>query len=255
MTGRAGPAVVRLAQARVFFAHQSVGANIVEGIKVLQNEQGSAVLNVIDMSAAENAPSGFFAHARLGVNGDPKGKTDAFVSALEGGLGGRLDVAFQKYCFADIDERTDVPALFENYRQAMIRLHHEFPHLRIVHMTTPLVQAQGGPKAVVKKIIGRAPDHYEANMARERFNALLRQEYQGREPLFDLSSLEASDPSGTLEPLHFRGATVLQLRPEYTSDGAHLNSDTAKRVAAALLVTLSEVIRGETVVRSSPLSP
>jgi hypothetical protein len=231
-----------LARSRIFFAHQSVGENIVEGVRALQDENRAHSLHVIDLSAAEGTLDSFFAHARLGQNGDPKGKTDAFVSTLEGGLGHRVDVAFQKYCFVDIDAGTNVTELFEYYRGAMNRLHKEFPPLRIVHVTAPLVHVQSGPKAGIKKLLGRSPDHYDDNIARERFNTLMRREYEGREPVFDLAAIEARGPDGSPRPLRFRGADVFELLPEYTTDGAHLNDGAERRVAAELLAFLGSVI-------------
>jgi hypothetical protein len=247
-------AASRLGGAKVFFAHQSVGANIIEGIGRLQKERGDHSLNVIDLGATKSATGGFFAHAYLGENGNPKGKTDAFVSALEGGLGRQVDVAFQKYCFVDIDAQTDVKQLFEYYRQAMSRVHQEFPRLKLVHVTAPLVHVQSGPRAVVKRLIGRTPDHYDDKAARERFNALMRAEYKGREPLFDLAALEASRPGKTPEAFRFRGVDLYELRPEYTTDGAHLNEAAEKRVAAELLTFLSGILPAEDVQLSSAKS-
>ena len=233
----------RLERSRIFFAHQSVGENVVEGVAALQRDSRASSLHVVDLTAAESAPGGFFAHARLGENGYPKGKTDAFVSALEGGLGRHTDMAFQKYCFVDIDAQTNVQQLFDYYRGAMNRVRQEFPHLRLVHVTAPLVHVQSGPRAVVKRLIGRAPDHYEDNMARERFNTLMRSEYRGREPVFDLAAIEASRPGERPTPLRFHDSDVFELLPDYAAaDGAHLNEIAQKRIATELLVFLANVM-------------
>ena len=239
---QAARATEALGHAKVFFAHQSVGENIVDGLATLRTESGSQGLKLIDMRTAKDASGGFFAHAKLGTNGDPKGKTDAFVSALEGGLGREVDIAFQKYCFADILADTDVKELFEYYKQGMNRVHQEFPDLRIVHVTAPLVHVQSGPRAVIKRLIGRIPDHYDENLTRGRFNALMRKEYQGREPLFDLAAIEASRPGQTPEPFQFRGSDIYELRPEYTTDGAHLNEAARTRVASELVTFLSGIL-------------
>jgi hypothetical protein len=229
----------RLDSARIIFVHQSVGENIVEGLEGLKE---SSRLNIVDVATAKTTPGGFFAHAKLGKNGDPKGKTDAFVAALEGGLGQEVDIAFQKYCFVDIDAQTDVAQLFDYYRKGMDRLHQDFPQLRIVHVTAPLVHVQSGPRAVIKRWIGRTPDHYDDNAARQRFNALMRREYEGREPVFDLAALEASRPGQAPEPFQFRGQDIYELRPEYTTDGAHLNTVAGQRVAAELLAFLGRIL-------------
>jgi hypothetical protein len=229
--------------AHMLFVHQSVGENVMDGVAALEQDRPGQPLRIVDLkNAVVPETGGFFAHARLGRNGDPRGKTDAFVKALEGGLGDRLDVAFQKYCFVDVDEHTDVDALFDNYRAAMIRVHREFPRLRIVHVTVPLVHVQSGPKAVIKRWIGRTPDHYEDNFARERYNTLMRREYAGREPVFDIAALESSRPGQPREAFRFQGRDLYELRAEYTTDGAHLNANAAKRVASELLILLSDVV-------------
>jgi hypothetical protein len=232
----------RLERARIVFAHQSVGENVVEGMNALQRDSRASGLHVVDLTAAETATGGFFAHARLGENGYPKGKTDAFVSALEGGLGRRADMALQKYCFVDIDAQTNVQRLFDYYRAGMNRIRQEFPHLQLVHVTAPLVHVQSGPRAVVKRLIGRTPDHYDDNIARERFNALMRSEYRGHEPVFDLAALEASRAGEPPAPFRFHGSDVFELLPDYAAaDGAHLNEVAQKRIATELLVFLASV--------------
>lgn len=243
--------------ARVFFAHQSVGENIVEGLTTLRHEAGPNQLPIVelkDMAARPDPAGAVFIHARLGRNGDPGGKTAAFVETLERGLGRQLDVAFQKYCFVDIDTSTDVKTLFEHYRVAMARVRGEFPALTVVHVTTPLMRVQSGPRAIVKKWLGRTPDYYEDNLARWRFNELMRHEYAGREPVFDLAALEASRPGGAPEPIAFGNASVFTLRPEYTDDGAHLNADARRRVASELLGFLARTVearqRSQTSTRS-----
>jgi hypothetical protein len=244
--GEVAAALARLDQSRIFFAHQSVGGNIIDGVTRIEKETSRPGVHVVDLKSEPNGTDGtpaFFAHARLGTNGDPRGKTAAFVAALEGGLGTRLDVAFQKYCFVDIDKSTDVAALFANYQRAMARLHHEFPSLTLVHVTTPLMRVQGGPRAIVKKWLGRAPDYYEDNIARGRFNELMRREYAGREPLFDLAALEASRPGGAPEAIQFGDSKVYSLRPEYTTDGGHLNEGAQRRVAGELLVFLARTVK------------
>ena len=53
--------IARLDSVRVFFAHQSVGDNIMDGVGALMKE------------IYADASGGFLAHASLGVNGNPRG--------------------------------------------------------------------------------------------------------------------------------------------------------------------------------------
>src|SRR5262245_20344342 len=114
-------ALEQLADSRVFFAHQSVGDNLLNGVASLQSNTGPR-LRLVDLKKESHGADDLravFAHARLGQNGDARGKTAAFVSAVEAGIGRTFDIVFQKYCFVDIDASTNVTAVFDNYRQSM----------------------------------------------------------------------------------------------------------------------------------------
>jgi len=229
---------------RVFFAHQSVGTNILDGLADVQGGSDRAALDIVGLD--QGMPDGrpFICHARLGRNGDPRSKTDAFVAALADGVGASIDVAFQKYCYADIDAATDVDALFDYYRRAMEAIRRRLPHLTLLDATVPLRQVEEGPKAVVKKWLGRAPDHYADNVVRERFNDRIRHEYRGR-GLFDLAQIEASAPGEVPHTQRFGSTRVLSLRPEYTDDGGHLNQRGGRHVARALVDLLFDPIRSQ----------
>jgi hypothetical protein len=227
--------------ARIFFAHQSVGANIVEGLTTLSRTV-TPQIRIVETSSKLPETGSFFAHAKLGKNGDPKGKTDAFVAALEGPLRNRVDVAMQKYCFVDFYADSNPADVFEHYRAAMERLHREFPGLTIVHITTPLMVVQTGPRAFIKRMIGRVPDNYEDNVAREKYNDLLRTHYTGKEPIFDLAAIETSRADGSRPSVTFRGDTVYALLPQYASDSGHLNELGQARVAKALVSFLGDVV-------------
>jgi hypothetical protein len=233
--------MTRLGGTRIFFGHQSVGENIMQGVRALAARSATAGLRVVDLREPETLDGSWFAHGRIGRNGDPAGKTDAFRQTLAGGLGRQVDIALHKYCYADIAADTDVDQLFDHYRRVMGELRSAFPRVVFMHVTTPLMRVQAGPRAWVKKAIGRAPDHYEANIRRERYNDLLRREYAGREPLFDLAALESTYPDGRRLEIGFGGASGRALVPEYTTDGGHLNELAQAYVAGQLLARLSEL--------------
>jgi hypothetical protein len=230
-----------LGRKRIFFGHQSVGAGIMEGVARLAREDPRVGIRVADGESALSGAGGVFAHETIGRNGEPGLKTDEFARRMEGPLTGRVDIAFHKYCYADISESTDIPAVFEHYRQTMARLRAEYPNVVFVHVTTPLVRVQSGPRAVIKKLLGRSPVRYAANMARERFNDMMRKTYGGKEPLFDLAAIESTRPDGTRETIELRGQRSYALVPAYTGDGSHLDDIGQQRVARALLVFLARL--------------
>jgi hypothetical protein len=227
--------------ARVFFAHQSVGDNIVSGLRELEKSGAEPALHLVDMRDASQAVGPAFMHARLGENGHPRTKTDAFNAVLDT-AGLHVNLAMQKYCFADFDASTDVQSVFAYYRDSVDRIHARYPRLKLVHITAPLMTVQSGPRALVKKIIGRIPDNYAENDVRERFNDLMRLHYANREPLFDLAALEAALPGAKDARATLNGRTFFVLRPEYSTDGGHLTIDAAKRVATELVLFLATVL-------------
>lgn len=229
----------RLAERRIFFGHQSVGSNIMEGVKALAREHPSLGLRVADLAEAGPGAPGVFVHDKVGQNGQPAGKTDDFAARLDRVLAGRVDVALHKYCYIDINDRTDVAALFAHYRRTMAALRERHPGVTFVHVTAPLTHVQKGPKVLVKKAIGRAPGGYLENLRREAFNDLMRREYLGREPLFDLAAVEAVRPDGSEERFSWRGQLARALYPPYGSDGRHLNDQGRRRVAEELIVMLA----------------
>jgi hypothetical protein len=231
----------QLASRRVFFAHKSVGLNVVQGIEELGQEDSRVRVRVVESRDARDLESPGFAHAQNGVNGDPLGKIAAFRSALDNGLGNKLDVALMKFCYVDFFTNEHVPAVFEEYRRTMAAVEAAYPHLTIVHMTVPLTVLQTGPKAWVKRLIGRPVYGANENIARTEFNELIRREYTGKEPLFDIASLEATKVDGSRNQFDKGGRKYDELATEYSSDGGHLNEGGRHWIAAHLLAFLASL--------------
>jgi hypothetical protein len=226
---------------RIFFGHQSVGANIMEGVADVLRDEPRIGLRVAGGEGALAGGGGVFAHGPVGRNGDPAGKTDDFARRIEGPLRGKVDVAFHKYCYVDITGTTDVAAVFAGYQKTMTRLHAEFPGVTFVHVTTPLVAVRSGPRAALKRLLGRDPGRYGDDFARERFNDLMRDAYRGREPLFDLAAIESTRPDGSREAIRSGNRSGYALVPAYTTDSSHLNEVGRRRVAEELLVFLARL--------------
>lgn len=233
----------RVARQRVYFGHQSVGYNIVEGLEALAREHPGAGLRLVEGRSPAVLSTPAFAHAKNGRNQEPLSKIADFAESLEGGgLGDVVDVAFFKFCYVDFPPGADVEGIFAAYRETMARLRARFPRTRFVHVTSPLTVVQSGPKALIKRLLGRPLGGAEANAARERFNALLREAYAGREPVLDLAAVEATGPDGRRTTFNHQGRELPALVPEYASDGKHLNQAGARHVALALLRVLSDAV-------------
>ena len=227
-----------VARLKVFFGHQSVGGNVLEGLQRLSAAQGG-LLSVREAADAALAGPGL-AHAYVGTNGDPASKLAAFDRAL--GPSANVDVALVKLCYVDITERTDVQQLFASYQATVAAVRARHPSLVIVHVTTPLVADQGWLTTTAKRLLGRGAGAIADNQRREAYNELLRKAYQGREPIFDLARLESTRQDGSAERAAYEGAKIPALVPGYTDDGSHLNPVGQDRAARELVRVLAAAV-------------
>ena len=227
-----------LAQRKIYFGHQSVGFNIMEGLNDLMRENKSIKLNIIETSDRRSMQTGAFAHSRVGNNEDPHSKTVAFEKLLDDGLGDACDTAFFKFCYVDINSETDIQDVFSSYKNTMKRLKEEYPHIRFIHTTVPLGASRSNWKVTIKKILGKEIWAYEQNIARNRYNDLLREEYAGKEPIFDLAQVESTYPDGTRSTFEKDDKVYFSMVPDYTYDHGHLNEKGRRMVAQELLNVL-----------------
>lgn len=230
--------LARLAERRVFFGHQSVGMNLMDGLGRLAAERGVA-LRIAEASAAAGVPAATFGHAFMAANGDPRRKLASFEQAFASGAARGAEVALLKLCYVDFDAGTDAAALFAQYQATLARLRAAHPEVTFVHVTVPLQRVPSGLQATVKRWLGRPGGQATANARREEYNALLRRAYDGREPLFDLARVEATRPDGTLETAEVGGRAVPAMVARYTDDGGHLNREGQDRAARALVAVLA----------------
>ncbi len=97
-------------------------------------------------------------------------------------------------------------------------------------------------KTWIKKIIGKKDIwEYDDNIKRNQYNQLLKEYYEGKEPVFDLAKIESTYPDGKRCTFEKDGKTYYSLVSEYTSDGGHLNEKGRKIVAEKLLVFLANL--------------
>ncbi len=235
----------KLAQKKIYFGHQSVGNNIMDGVNDLMKEYPQIKLNIVKTSSPSEFSNPVFAHeTNLGKNNDPISKINAFASFVEKGIGDLVDIAFLKFCFVDVDAGTDFQKLFTDYKSTMTKLSQEYPKTTFVHFTVPLLKkTKPTLKTWVKNILGKKDGFFDNshNVKRNEFNNLLRKEYDGKEPIFDIAKIESAYPDGKRETFSQDGKTYFSLVPEYTDDGGHLNEVGRKKVAEKLLILLANL--------------
>ncbi len=220
-----------LEKKRVIFGHQSVGYNILNGVTRLADRSGVK----IDIHEQRTAASGQgISHFTIGKNGDPLSKIQDFAAAIDAGAAQGADIALMKLCYVDFNADTNARQVADNYIATLESLSQRHPGTNFVAVTAPLQAAQTGPKAWLKRFMGKQPNGYSDNARRAEFNTLLRERYLPAGRLFDLARIE-SNPNDTYCKVNVGGQEVEALCPELTNDGGHLNERGQELVATAFI--------------------
>ncbi len=234
----------KLQKKKIYFGHQSVGNNIIKGLKEIGRENPHLRLNIIRIEEFAPLDDPGFYHSAIGRNDYPKSKIEAFAQAMDDGIGNTADIAFFKFCFVDITAETNVQEVFKYYCETMEQLKKKYPKVTFVHFTVPLLRRnKPSLKSYIKKLIGKGDGFFDDshNITRNKYNQLVREKYLGKEPLFDLAMVESTYQDGSCCAFSANGHTYYALVPEYTKDGGHLNELGQKIVAEQLLIFLARL--------------
>jgi hypothetical protein len=90
-------------------------------------------------------------------------------------------------------------------------------------------------------LIGRPIGGHDENIKRNQFNQLIRDEYGGGNPIFDLAKIESTFPDGRWSSFTTDGKIYYSLVPDYTYDGGLLNETDRKKIAEQLLILLAGI--------------
>ena len=230
-----------LSQKKIYFGHQSVGFNIIDGIKDVMKDHPEIKLNIVETANESDFKVGLFAHSRVGKNVNPKSKTDEFVEFINKGIGGKADAAALKFCYVDIRADTDTKNVFIDYSGSISQLIKKYPDTTIIHFTVPLTTTKTTWKTWIKKLIGKKTWEYDDNIKRNEYNDLLRKKYEGKEPILDIAKIQSTYPDGTRSTFEKDGKTYFAMVPEYSTDGGHLNEQGRKKVAEQFLILLASL--------------
>lgn len=150
--------LTRIAGLKIFFGHQSVGGNILQGIPEIYSAMGATGINQTGDSTS--GTGGFFADSLVGENGDPAGKDDSFAAKIRSGIGSQVQVALYKYCYVDMVEGSNPQTMFDHYKANLARLESAYPNVKFLYATIPLTTNEPS-----------------VNALREQYNRLIRQQY------------------------------------------------------------------------------
>lgn len=231
-----------LSTKKIYFGHQSVGYNILDGVMDIMAKEPLINLEVVETHDPKDFNSPLFAHSKVGENGNTQSKIDAFNDVLDNGVGEKTDIALFKFCYLDFHKEIDSKGVFKQYREAVSKLKTKYPNLELIHLTVPLTSQQTGPKAWIKKIIGKPLRGFDINVKRNEFNDFMRAEYKGEESVFDLAKIESTYIDGKRELFTRGDKNYYSLIPDYTDDGSHLNESGRKVVAEQFLLFLTKII-------------
>ncbi len=234
----------RLSRCRIYFGHQSVGYNIIEGVRDIMKQHQEIRLNIVETVHPDDLGPAMLGHGRIGKNQDPSSKIDAFVRLMENGAAEKVDMALFKFCYVDVTESTDIDRLFDDYKNSLASLKARYPNTIFIHVTVPLTAMETWVtwvKSKVKQLLGRPLRGYDDNIKRSRFNEMLRNEFGKNEPFFDLAAVEATSSDGRQLTFAKRGNLFQALVPAYTDDGGHLNEQGRITVAEQFLITLAKL--------------
>lgn len=219
---RTSPATLeKIGETSFYFAHASVGGNMLKGLKALNKEDPKRFpLKATEAGKHRDGPfEGGVVYEDNRGNPGWRGKVDHFQKNVDDRWHGKGLVALDKFCYVDPDADADV------YLETMAALMKRHPDTVIVLATIPL----------------RAGEDRN-NVRRQTFNEQVRQFTRERNGvLFDIADIESHDPNG--RPLNFGDAETPTLYDDYTNDGGHLNAQGARQVALgfyALIAALAE---------------
>lgn len=208
-------------QQKWFFAHASVGGNMMSGMAGLHSSnpgryklaQSSVGYNGGEMRA-NNPPAPTAAGTVYECQrGNPgwQDKITIFENSVNvsGWRSPATSIVMDKYCYIDPDANA------AETTSAMAGLEAAWPTTIVVYMTMPLTT-----------------DQDSTNVQRNLYNAAVRQFCQehGR-LLFDIADMEAYDPAGNPVIFVYGGQTYQKLYSGYTSDGGHLNTAGCQQIA------------------------
>ncbi len=207
---------------KVFFAHASVGGNIVAGMESLHEDDGSLYMlqnTSTDSSPPESTEEGVFYDYDRGNPGWEEKVTDFATYISNGWHASTVNVAINKFCYIDAD------ADWETYRDSMESLESTYSGTIFVYMTMPL----------------KTDENSEDGWLRQQFNENLRNwiDSQDGKYLLDIADIEAHNVDGTESTSSWEGNAYQTLQSGYTSDGGHLNEEGRLKMARSMYSLLA----------------
>lgn len=229
-------------RARVLFGAQSVGADIAKGIPSAYSTAHVRKPKVIAWSKANNGKNrtkALVATATIGTNGNAQSKLRAFARLVNDAPRGSVDVALMAFNYQDVTAETDIDSLFQDYADTMESVERANPDIAFLYATVPVTTANSWRSVENANVTGlRDVDQpvWQDNIARERLNALIRDQYAPTGRLFDIAALQARIGGGKVAAKVHEGQTYFVMYPGLSSNGKGLNKTGQTQLAKSLML-------------------
>ena len=226
---------------RIFFGHQSVGYNIIDGLKSIAEESGIS-LTIEKIGEKPLTTGSKFVHFNPGQNTNPKSKIDGFVDQMKA-IGNEYapEIAFLKLCYIDFPPEADVKGIMDYYKERIKILKKENSGTMFIHVTSPLTVYPKDIKNKAKRMLGLQVWGDASNEARCKYNELLYKTFS-KDLIFDIARIESTHADGSRETFTVQGSQYYCMLPAYTKDGGHLNTLGKRIVASELATFLARII-------------
>ena len=224
----------------IYFGHQSVGNNIINGIKEILIENEINDFKPFELNAISTLPKNYFVHSPIGKNGNPISKIEDFKKDITILKNKNLKIAMMKFCYVDFNEKTNIDKIFDYYIKAIDSIKTKNPNLIILHLTVPLKSERSFLGKIKAYLTGKSDKTFNDNYVRNQYNDLIRSKYSS-EYIFDIAKIESTYPDGKREIKTLDNKSCYYLSKIYTSDGGHLNGFGQKVVANELINKIAKI--------------
>ena len=232
---------------RVLFVHDAVGADITAAFAQVYQQANLPAPQVARWSQVTRTKGPVFAEVGAGRDGDTRAKLGTFAQLVNDAPQRSIDVALMDFSSADVSADTDIAALFNQYVATMDSLEGAHPDITFVYTTVPVTTENSWKQmdaGAVTGLLGATQPMWQSNIARERYNALVRQRYASSGKLFDIAALQARIKGNKVAAKQHEGDSFYVMYPGLASnDGRRLNATGSSRLATELARTIEAVTR------------
>lgn len=231
---------------RVLYGTQKTGASIVAQLQNAYRGAGLPTPRVAKWTKVRSDTKPVFASAPIGNDSSPESRLKDFARLVNDAPRSSIDVALMEFSYADITADTDIDAVFAGYVATMESLENAHPDVRFLYTTVPVTAENSWksvPSSEITGLTGATQPVWQDNIARERYNALIRARFAQGGRLFDIAALEADRGKGMVAGKEHEGRWFYVLNPADSKDGRTLTSTAAKRLAGALSALVTSISR------------